>query len=374
MHEQQSISVLRKQLQRLKEEHERRLLDISVSTHQQFDPSRRATLSLSLNAYSREASGELTTYGERVTSLVTARVKELLLPLSDEVKKQVIALADASFDETLYSRRFEIQYQSLLRKADGMGLRAQEWGVRSDLIEALHDVDSVNRIRRIVAALSDELDVIQLQSSRAAQAVRTQPGVDSMPFEDMMMDTIEIVKTDGTRIPGRKASVQRSKIFMNADGVLVEPNDLVVRRMSNGGEETFKVLDPCFYEAQMGFEAHYQMQVQKLGVPEAKAAVQSIIFNVSGNNARVNHHSVDNSTNVVQVDNRVLQLVDQLRQAVEGADLPDTDKREALEVIDEVEGAVRDGKPKKSVVSALLRSLPHVASVTEIVAAIIGLL
>ena len=59
--------------------------------------------------------------------------------------------------------------------------------------------------------------------------------------------------------------------------------------MSNGAEETFLVIDPNFHEELFGMQAHYQMKVKKLGLPEAKKAIQNITYNISGNNARVNN-------------------------------------------------------------------------------------
>ena len=58
-----------------------------------------------------------------------------------------------------------------------------------------------------------------------------------MPFADMMNDTIDLLKSDGTKKTGLKASVQKSKVFLDAKGVLVEPQDLIIRRMSNGAED-----------------------------------------------------------------------------------------------------------------------------------------
>jgi hypothetical protein len=42
----------------------------------------------------------------------------------------------------------------------------------------------------------------------------------AMAFADMMNDTIDLLKTDGTKKAGLKASVQRSKVFMDANGIL----------------------------------------------------------------------------------------------------------------------------------------------------------
>jgi hypothetical protein len=194
-----------------------------------------------------------------------------------------------------------------------------------------------------------------------------------MPFADMMNDTIDLLKSDGTRRTGLKASVQKSKVFMDANDILVEPQDLIIRKMSNGAEETYRVIDPGFYEEFHGIKAHYQMEVQKLGLPEAKSAVQSITYNSTGNNARVTQNSIDNSTNVVQIDARAIQYVEALRKEIDGSYLSASEKAEANEVLDEVDSAFRSGNPKRSVVTALLKALPQVANVASIVSALTGL-
>jgi hypothetical protein len=194
-----------------------------------------------------------------------------------------------------------------------------------------------------------------------------------MPFADMMKDTIDLLKSDGTRRTGLKASVQKSKVFMDANDILVEPQDLIIRKMSNGAEETYRVIDPGFYEEFHGIKAHYQMEVQKLGLPEAKSAVQSITYNSTGNNARVTQNSIDNSTNVVQIDARAIQYVEALRKEIDGSYLSASEKAEANEVLDEVDSAFRSGNPKRSVVTALLKALPQVANVASIVSALTGL-
>lgn len=189
----------------------------------------------------------------------------------------------------------------------------------------------------------------------------------------LMHDTVDILKSNGTKIVGRKASVQQNKIFMDAKDLLIEPEDLIIRRMSNGAEETYKVIDPRFYERHGGIQAHYQMDVRKLGLPEASSAVQSITYNITGNNARINQNSTDNSTNVVQIDNRALELVESLRTELKSALLETAARNEALEVVEEIDAAFKTGTPKKSVVSALLRALPDVANVATIASAIASL-
>lgn len=195
-----------------------------------------------------------------------------------------------------------------------------------------------------------------------------------MPFTELMNDRVDLLKSDGTKVSGLKASVQRTKIFMDAGRLLIEPGDLIQRRMSNGAEETYQVIDPGFYEAFGGIPANYQMEVKKLGLPEAKQAVQSITYNITGHNTRINQNSVDSSTNVVHIDARVTEYLTALRSEVDRLRVSDLERTAAYDVLDSVEEQFKSGKPKKSVVSALLNSLPNIANITSIISDIVGLL
>ena len=194
-----------------------------------------------------------------------------------------------------------------------------------------------------------------------------------MSFDDFMTDSIEVLKQNGERIQGLKASVQSKGIFLDNSSVLIEPRDLITRKMSNGGQETYEVIDPGFQEAFHGIEAHYQMQVRKLGLPEAQQRVQSITYNVTGNNARVNHHSTDNSVNYAAMDGPLKQQVEELRKAVEA--LEDQQQRSAaLDLVAATEQQLAAERPSKTVVTALLAGLPHVANITSIATSLIAML
>ena len=95
-------------------------------------------------------------------------------------------------------------------------------------------------------------------------------------------------------------------------------------------------------------------------------AIQHITYNISGNNARVNNHSTDNSLNAVTMSSAVSNHIQALRDEINRAQLTDNQKAEAVEVIDEVETLVASGKPKKAVLNALLAALPSIESVTTI--------
>ncbi|WP_426343355.1 hypothetical protein ACN9MU_20175 [Pseudoduganella sp. R-32] len=194
-----------------------------------------------------------------------------------------------------------------------------------------------------------------------------------MSFDDLMTDSVSILKADGRRFDDIPACVQSRKIFINRVEPIIEPTDLVLRKMSNGGEETFKVIDPGFHERFHDIPAGYQLVVEKLGLPDAQKAVQSITYNVHGNNARINHQSVDNSTNVVQDSADVAQLITELRRAIEAAGLSASAKADAAGIVEAVEAQFSGAKPKRSVITAMLAALPDVASIASCVNALVAL-
>ncbi len=191
-----------------------------------------------------------------------------------------------------------------------------------------------------------------------------------MSFDDFMTDRITLLKTTGQRFDDIPASVQTRKIFINSAKPLIEPGDLLVRKMSNGAEETFRVIDPGFHEEFHGIPAGYQMTVEKLGLPEARSAIKSITYNVSGNNARINHNSTDYSTNVVNNNEALQEHLIALRTAVSSLAISTSEKQSAIDVVEAVEAQFALGKAKRSVVSALLASLPVAANIATIATAI----
>lgn len=120
--------------------------------------------------------------------------------------------------------------------------------------------------------------------------------------------------------------------------------------MSKGGEETYEVIEPSFCESRSGFEPHYQLTHRKLGLPEAKVAVQSITYNISGPNTRVNNHSTDNSANTVNINPDVVEHIAMLRQEVKRL-LSEQEQQSALEVVDEIEGQFDSNVPSTVVVA-----------------------
>ena len=186
------------------------------------------------------------------------------------------------------------------------------------------------------------------------------------PFSELMTDTVCLLKQDGSKVEGIKASVQKDKIFIDSNDFLVESGDLIQRKMSNGGEETFEVIDPGFYEEFHGIPANYQMDVRKLGIPEATKAVQNTTYNISGNNARINQDSVDNSINTVSIYPQAIEHIEAMRAEINRLITEQSVQDEASEVVNAIDTQFQTGKPSKAVVSTLLKGLPAVGSIASL--------
>ena len=188
-----------------------------------------------------------------------------------------------------------------------------------------------------------------------------------MPFSDMLNDTVSLLKKNGERVENIQASVQPKMIFIQRSDILIETGDLIQRKMSNGGEETYQVIDPGFYEAfDDDMPAHYQIKHKKLGLPETEKAVQSITYNFSGANARVNNNSVDNSTNIINLNSDVADHISMLRQEIQKIATTPEQKKESLEIVDAIEGQFKTEKPSKTVLKTLIDALPSAGSIAAI--------
>ncbi|WP_341248807.1 hypothetical protein [Cupriavidus pauculus] len=96
------------------------------------------------------------------------------------------------------------------------------------------------------------------------------------------------------------------------------------------------------------------------------SAPAHITYHINGNNARVNHQSIDNSVNTVTINSTVMNYIRELRDEIQKAPLSDDQRGAAVEVVDEVEAQIVSGKPKRAILSALLASLPAMESITSI--------
>jgi len=193
-------------------------------------------------------------------------------------------------------------------------------------------------------------------------------------FDELETDRLTLIKANGTTVTDIAASVQGRKVFTSRGDLQIEHGDLLIRHRSNGTEEHYRVLDADFSEAFIDIPASYTLEVEKVGAPAPRSRPQSVTYNVSGPNARINHHSVDQSTNVVGDNAVVHDRIADLRRAVEDAGLADSDRQEALDVVNHIESQCGSGTPKRSVVKAMLAGLPAVGDIAKFGVALLDVL
>jgi hypothetical protein len=132
-------------------------------------------------------------------------------------------------------------------------------------------------------------------------------------FESLMRDRVTIRTRSGTTYTDVAASVQRGKIFTQRTDIPIQPGDEVIRRTPAGVEEVFIVEDPGFHSGMGGIPDSYQMTVRRADASLRPAG--TIIYSVSGPNARFNINSVDSSTNII--NQAPPELFQALRDAIQ---------------------------------------------------------
>lgn len=200
-------------------------------------------------------------------------------------------------------------------------------------------------------------------------------GSAQIPFGDgLMNDTVKLLKKNGDEVPDIKAAVTPGKIHILRSDISIQADDIIQREMmSNGDEETYRVVNPVFHEGLGEIQAFYSIDVVKLGLPEAETAVQNITYNISGANSRVNQGSTDNSTNIVNLNPEINKQIKALRNEIEKLDSP-KEKETSYEAIDAVEAQISSENPSKAVVETLLSNLPNAGSIASIGSLIVSLL
>ncbi|WP_143024013.1 hypothetical protein [Maricaulis salignorans] len=99
-----------------------------------------------------------------------------------------------------------------------------------------------------------------------------------------------------------------NQVVVFNEKLLVFQGDEIRRRLPNGSDEVFEVVDPKFYPEMSSIPANFQIDIRRKGAfPHRQGGHLSIA--VSGDNARVNIGSNDSSTNFVSHSNVFADLM-----------------------------------------------------------------
>ncbi|XZG71745.1 hypothetical protein ACTSKR_07780 [Chitinibacteraceae bacterium HSL-7] len=185
-------------------------------------------------------------------------------------------------------------------------------------------------------------------------------------FDELQKDKVTVHRKDGEKYINQAASVQGDRIIMNGFIKLIEAGDIIERHMSNGGVETYEVVDPGWHEELAGvIPAGYQMRVRKAGgnVSNQTAPTQTV-YNLYGHNARVNNSSEDHSLNVVngcQDDREALTtLIGILHDALERNEIPRAVADELRAELNTLRAQESSPNPKWPVIKATAGSIKAV--------------
>ena len=114
------------------------------------------------------------------------------------------------------------------------------------------------------------------------------------------------------------------------------------RQQPSGIVDVFTVVDSGFQQEFHGIPSHYQSKVRKNTAASPSrprpAAGPQVVYNLIGQNARVNIQSSDSSTNVVNVESAL--LFDNLREVIRTSSLDSTVVQQLLQNVGAMQSAV----------------------------------
>jgi nucleoside phosphorylase len=108
-----------------------------------------------------------------------------------------------------------------------------------------------------------------------------------MAFNQLMTDTIAIIKTDGRRFDGVKASVQAKLIMTMNVSNPIEAGDVIERALPNGVTERFEIVEASFQEKFHSIPAHYSLTFRRVHAALPPRAPQPVLVPDTAKDARV---------------------------------------------------------------------------------------
>lgn len=139
------------------------------------------------------------------------------------------------------------------------------------------------------------------------------------PFSRFPHDKIEIIAPGGEVRANAEGIFTPEEIIVFDDSITALVGDEVRRRLPNGQDETFTIIDSIFQGGLARIPSHYRLVIRRKGMfPHGEGG--NFTINVSGPNSRVNVGSTDNSQNVVGNDTVFGDLLRAVDENVHGAD------------------------------------------------------
>jgi hypothetical protein len=155
-------------------------------------------------------------------------------------------------------------------------------------------------------------------------------------FENFPKSELKIVSPEGTIRSVENGLVDSKQIIIPNKKAVIYAGDEIRRKLPNGTEEAFEVVDPVYFDGLHGaIPAHFQVKIRRKGAfPAGKGG--NFTFNVSGPNARVNIGSQDHSQNIAAGNSVFVEL----REKVQSTLTDPEERSHLLSLIENMEKSV----------------------------------
>jgi hypothetical protein len=121
-----------------------------------------------------------------------------------------------------------------------------------------------------------------------------------MDIDFFFPETVSLEGRNGNTIWGLRAQIVKAgKILIYGDHTVIDVDDVIVHSLRNGTSHRYRVLDVIYQQGHIDLPAITSLEVRREGSKASQAVGDQHVYNVTGNNARVNVHSNDSSTNTV---------------------------------------------------------------------------
>ena len=137
------------------------------------------------------------------------------------------------------------------------------------------------------------------------------------PFAKLPHSDFEVISPEGDVRCSGSGIFSGETVVVSDERLVVFPNDEIRRRLPNGTDEVFDVVDPKFFDRVKPLPSHFQIKVRRKGT-SSHGEGGDLNITMTGNNSRVNISSVDNSKNTVKLETPFAEIVQAIENNVEG--------------------------------------------------------
>lgn len=192
-------------------------------------------------------------------------------------------------------------------------------------------------------------------------------------LDEFNTEKVVLQKQDGEKIENIEALVQKDKILIKEVDTPIEEGDLIIRSLPSGLKERYKVLDIGYQKGVGSISEFYDIDVKKITKldDESSDLSKKTIYNLHGNNPRVNINSNDMSINIV--DKSSEELFADLRSTVEKS-ISGSDKEKLLKKIKELEESKDTNSFPKNYAEFMSLAADHATILASFFPALIQLL